>query len=75
MKYLLLPLEYDALGRLGIDDPQGYVSRRYCTPEETVVQLVTCALGDSVLKELEGTIDDIHNSEVGWIDVLVSVKH
>lgn len=48
--------------------------RRYCTPETTaVMQLASCAVGDIILKELEGAIDDIHNSEVGWIDVLVSV--
>ena len=27
--------------------------------------------GDSVLRELEAAIEDIHNSDVGWIDVLV----
>ena len=63
--------EYDALSRLGIEDPQGYVARRYCTAQETVVQLESCAVGDSVLRELEAAIEDIHNSDVGWIDVLV----
>ena len=27
--------------------------------------------GGSVLRELEAAIEDIHNSDVGWIDVLV----
>ncbi len=66
-------VEYDALRRLGIDDPQGYVTRRYCAPakESEVLQLATCAVGETVLRELEGAVEDIHNSEVEWIDVLV----
>ena len=63
--------EYDALSRLGIEDPRDYVSQRYCATSE-VVQLESCAIGESVLKELEGAVDDIHNSEIEWIDVLVS---
>lgn len=70
----LSTVEYDALRRLGIDDPKGYIARRYCTPEQSaVVQLESCAIGETVLKELEGAVDDIHNSDIGWIDVLVSL--
>lgn len=37
-----------------------------------MVQLESCAVGEMVLKELEGAVDDIHSSEIEWIDVLVS---
>lgn len=68
--------EYDALRRLGIEDPKGYITRRYCatsTGSVVVVQLASCAIGETVLTELEGAVDDIHSSEIGWIDVLVSI--
>lgn len=69
----MLYLEYDALRRLGIDNPQVYVSKRYCgtSKESNVIQLKSCAIGEIILKELEGAIDDIHTSKMGWIDVLV----
>ena len=64
--------EYDALRRLGIDDPKGYVARRYSDSSEgQVLQLATCAVGENVLRELEGAVEDIHNSDVEWMDVLV----
>ena len=69
-------VEYDTLRRLGMNDPQGYVLRRYCDPsnECSVMQLASCAIGEGILKELEGAVDDIATSEVGgWIDVLVSL--
>lgn len=68
--------EYDALRRLGIDDPRGFIARRYCgtSGESVIEQLESCAIGEAVLKELEGAVDDIHNSEAEWIDVLVSVQ-
>lgn len=65
-------VEYDALKRLGIDDPQGYIVRRYSILEKKVLQLATCAIGETALRELEGAVEDIHDSEVEWIDVLVS---
>ncbi len=66
-------LEYDTLYRLGIDDPQDYVFKRYCdsSKEGDVVQLASCAVGKAILSELEGAIDNIHASGEGWIDVLV----
>ena len=65
-----IPTEYDALRRLGIDDPKGYVARRYCATSG-VEQLESCAVGEMVLKELEGAVEDIHTSEMKWIDVVV----
>ena len=66
-------LEYDALRRLGIEDPKSYVKRRYCsTSEKSVMQLASCVIGETVLKELEGVVDNLHDSELEWVDVLVS---
>jgi hypothetical protein len=58
---------------LGVDDPRGFIARRYSDTSggPLVEQLESCAVGEAVLKEVEGAVDDIHNSEIEWIDILV----
>ena len=67
--------EYDALSRLGIEDPRGYIGSRYGnrTDSEAVLQLVSCCVGSSVCTEVEGVIEEVQASG-GWADVLVSVS-
>ena len=62
--------EYDALSRLGIDDPQEYVSRRYGCKD--IVQLSTCCVGRSVVTRVEGALEEVVGSGE-WVDVMVSV--
>ncbi len=62
--------EYDALARLGIDDPQAYVNSRYGDSKD-VVQLQSCCVGQSVLTEVEGAVEEMQSTQ-GWVDILVS---
>lgn len=62
--------EYDALSRLGIDDPQEYISRRYGSKD--IVQLSTCCVGRSVVTRVEGALEEVVGSGE-WVDVMVSM--
>jgi len=60
-------LEYDAVSRLGISDPQLYLKKKY--KEEKLMYLATCALGPSVVEQIETSVDEALSSG-SWIDLL-----
>jgi hypothetical protein len=62
-------LEYDALSRLGISDPKGYIQQRYKDKDEMII-LVTCCLGPSVIGEVTSVIEDSVIMSMKWIDVM-----
>ena len=62
-------IEYDALTRLGIDDPKGYITSRYSRHGD-IIQLQTCCVGQVVLTEIEAALDEIQSSG-GWLDAMV----
>lgn len=64
--------EYDALSRLGVDEPCAFISQRY---SETIangelVQLSTCCVGKDVINRLEGSLEEILASG-SWFDSMV----
>ena len=63
-------VEYDAMSRLGIDDPKGYISRRYGKRDD-VIQLETCCLCKMALIEVDAALEEVRTSG-GWVDIMVS---
>jgi hypothetical protein len=62
-------LEYDALSRIGINDPREYISQHYCTMSGSgeLVQLSTCCVGKAVVTRVEGALEEMLGSG-GWFD-------
>ncbi|XP_070149945.1 E3 UFM1-protein ligase 1 homolog [Polyergus mexicanus] len=50
-------LEYDALIRLGISDPSGYIKRHF--PNETMIYLKSVAVGTVVMDQVDANIEEI----------------
>ena len=65
--------EYDALSRMGIDEPKHFIEKRYGLNSgfNMVTQLVTCAVGEAVIVELEAAVEEAQNSG-SWVDIMVS---
>lgn len=66
--------EYDALSRMGIDDPKGFVEKRYGESDTKVTLLVTCAVGEAVVTEVEAAVEEAQSSG-SWIDIMVSIYY
>lgn len=66
-------LEYDALSRLGISDPKGYVKRIF--PNEDIKFLSTCAIGSQIMEQLETALEEcvISKSYLDVVSLLPSV--
>ena len=47
-------IEYDALGRIGISDPESYVKRKF----QDLTYLSTCCIGQQILDQIEASIDE-----------------
>lgn len=65
--------EYDALSRLGIEDPRGYIMQRYSTSgssNDELVQLSTCCVGKAVVSRVEGAVEELLGSG-NWLDAMV----
>ncbi|XP_063362986.1 E3 UFM1-protein ligase 1 homolog [Cydia amplana] len=60
-------LEYDALSRLGISDPKGYVKRTL--PNEDLTFLSSCALGSQIKQQLETALEECIASK-NYLDVV-----
>ncbi|XP_063622057.1 E3 UFM1-protein ligase 1 homolog [Cydia splendana] len=60
-------LEYDALSRLGISDPKGYVKRTL--PNEDLTFLSSCALGSQIKQQLETALEECIASK-SYLDVV-----
>ena len=71
-----LSSEYDALSRIGIDDPCEYISQRYCavSGRDDLVQLSTCCVGKAVVSRVEGALEEMLGSG-DWFDSMVSVQN
>ena len=62
-------VEYDALQRLGITDPKGFIKKRY--KSEPLVYLSTCCAGPAIQDQIEASVEEaLSNSS--WVDILVS---
>ena len=56
---------------MGIDDPKGFVERRYGVSRGgKVTLLMTCALGEAVMTEVEAVVEEAQSSG-SWIDIMV----
>lgn len=64
--------EYDALIRMGIDEPKSFIERRYGT-DHKVTLLVTCAVGEAVVTEVEAAVEEAQSSK-SWVDIMVSAR-
>ncbi|KAJ0183332.1 hypothetical protein K1T71_001308 [Dendrolimus kikuchii] len=60
-------LEYDALSRLGISDPKGYVKRLF--PNEDLTFLSTCVIGAQIKVQLETALEECISSR-SYLDVI-----
>lgn len=60
-------LEYDALSRLGISDPKGYVKRTL--PNEDLTFLSSCVLGSQIKQHLETALEECIASK-SYLDVV-----
>ncbi|XP_068755117.1 E3 UFM1-protein ligase 1 homolog isoform X1 [Montipora capricornis] len=60
-------IEYDALSRLGITDGQQFLKRRFHKLQ--VKFLPTCCIGQSLVDQVEATIDEALSSGE-WVDIL-----
>ena len=66
--------EYDTLKRIGIDNPPTFVLKHFSDKEgQNVKVLCTRAIGETILNQLDGAVDDIRTTGPGWIDSLVSI--
>ena len=66
---ITITTEYDALSRMGIDDPKGYIEKRYTTGGK-VTLLVTCAVGEAVITQVEAAVEEAQSSG-SWVDIMV----
>lgn len=60
-------LEYDALSRLGISDPKGYVKRMF--PNSDLTFLSTCVIGAQIKVQLETALEECISSK-SYLDVV-----
>ena len=47
-------IEYDALIRIGISDPEGYIKRKF----QDLIYLSTCCIGQQILDQIEASIEE-----------------
>lgn len=67
--WCLFHKEYDAIARLGIDNPQEYLSRRYGN-QTKLLKLETCCVGHLVQTRVEAALEEVQGSN-GWVDIMV----
>ncbi|CAL1533609.1 unnamed protein product [Lymnaea stagnalis] len=60
-------LEYDALVRLGISDPKGYIKKKF--KNETLTFLSSCCVGAGISDQVQYSVDEALNLGV-WLDVM-----
>ena len=68
---IIITTEYDALTRMGIDDPRDYIEKRYAS-DGKVTLLVTCAVGEAVVTQVEAAVEEAQSSG-SWVDIMVSI--
>ncbi|XP_054715916.1 E3 UFM1-protein ligase 1-like [Uloborus diversus] len=60
-------LEYDALTRLGIQDPKAYIRKKF--KDESLTYLNSCCIGSSIFGQVEATIEEVLNGG-NWVDIM-----
>lgn len=60
--------EYDALTRLGIQDPKSYIRKKF--KDEPIAYLTTLCVGKDIISQVEASLDEVLNSG-SWFDVMV----
>lgn len=55
---------------MGINDPKGYIEKRYASGGK-VTLLVTCAVGEAVVTQVEAAVEEAQSSG-SWVDIMVS---
>ncbi|GFO39294.1 E3 ufm1-protein ligase 1-like [Plakobranchus ocellatus] len=58
--------EFDALSRLGISDPKGYIKKRF--KSEPLVYLSSCCVGPDVSEQVHYSVDEALNTGT-WVDI------
>jgi len=61
-------LEFDALSRLGIDDPVSYIKNHYSKSD--VILLKTCCIGYSITAQVSAAVEEAKSTQ-SWVDILV----
>lgn len=62
-------VEFDALYRLGIPDPSGYIKKRYKSTK--LLFLRAACVGQEIVDQVEASVEEAVSSGT-WIDVAVS---
>jgi len=62
-------LEYDALRRLGIADPQAYIRRKMTGQDDEVTYLSSCCVGRTIIDSLEANVEEAL-ANGSYVDVL-----
>lgn len=60
-------LEYSALNRLGLADPQTFIRKHFAS--DNLMLLQSCAVGKQLLDQIEGSVEEAISSG-SWIDVM-----
>ena len=60
-------LEYEAVARLGISEPQSFVKKKFGT-NAGVLYLGSCCVGQSIVEQMEAAVEEALTSG-GWCDV------
>ena len=63
--------EYDALTRLGIQDPKSYLRKKF--KDEPIAYLLSICVGRDILRTVEATLEEVLTSG-SWFDVTVSLS-
>lgn len=67
---LLLLSEFDALARLGIPDPSGYIKKRY--KSNKLLFLRAACVGQGLVDQVEASVEEAVNSST-WTDLQVTI--
>lgn len=68
-RHLTIFIEFDALSRLGIPDPAGYIKKRYKSTQ--LLFLRAACVGQEIVDQVEASVEEAISSG-NWIDVAVS---
>lgn len=63
-------LEYDALSRVGINDPKSFIAKSIQS-EDDLLYLQNCAVGQQLLDQIEATVEEVSASR-SWTNILVN---
>ena len=64
----MFQLDFDALGRLGVENPRDYAKKRFGSD---VLVLSGCIVGPSFISQVEAGLDEVIVNQQ-WMDILVS---